>query len=59
MVKAGDKLRIVNMKGEPYYSGKEGIVLFVDDAGQIHGTWGSCALIPDEDVFLIIEQRAQ
>lgn len=54
MVKVGDKVRIINMKGEPHYSGKEGIILFIDDAGQIHGTWGSCALIPDEDDFVIV-----
>ena len=53
-VKIGDKLRIIIMQGEPQYTGKEGIVEYIDDAGQIHGTWGGCALIPDEDEFEII-----
>jgi hypothetical protein len=54
-VKIGDKLRIIIMQGEPQYTGKEGIVEYIDDADQIHGTWGGCALIPDEDVWEIIE----
>ena len=53
-IKVGDKLRIINMEGEPQYTGKEGTVEYIDDAGQIHGTWGGCALIPDEDEFEII-----
>ena len=51
----GKKLHIDNMKGEPQYSGKEGTVSMIDDAGQIHGTWGGCALIPGEDDFYIIK----
>ena len=54
MPNVGDKLRIVIMQGEPEYTGKEGIVEHIDDAGQIHGTWGGCALIPDEDAWEII-----
>ena len=55
MVKVGDKIRIIEMKGEPQYSGKEGHVMFIDDIGQIHGTWGGCALIPDVDKFEKVE----
>ncbi len=55
MVKQGDKIRIIEMKGEPQYSGKEGYVMFVDGIGQIHGTWGGCALIPETDKFEIIK----
>lgn len=44
----GKKIRIIDMKGEPQYAGKEGVVTHIDDAGQIHGTWGGCALV-DED----------
>ena len=54
MVKVGDTIRIIEMKGEPQYTGRVGKVLLIDDVGQIHGTWGSCALIPQEDKFEII-----
>lgn len=44
-VKIGDRIEIVDMYGEPQYSGREGVVTRIDDAGQIHGTWGGCALV--------------
>ena len=53
-VKIGDKIRIIHMEGEPQYTDKEGTVEYIDDAGQIHGNWGGCALIPDEDIWEII-----
>lgn len=56
MVKIGDTIKIVYMAGEPQYSDKVGIVEFIDDMGQIHGSWGGCAIIPNEDEFEIIER---
>lgn len=53
MIKKGDKILILEMSGEPSYSGKTGVVTHIDDAGQIHGTWGGLALLPDVDIFLI------
>lgn len=50
----GDKIRILYMDGEPQYSGREGFVTHVDDVGQIHGTWGGCAIIPGKDNFEVI-----
>lgn len=55
-VNIGDKIRINYMKGEPQYTGKEGIVRTIDDFGQIHGSWGGCAIVPDIDEFEIIER---
>lgn len=40
----GKTIRIISMTGEPQYAGKTGRVTEIDDAGQIHGTWGGCAL---------------
>lgn len=56
MVKVGDKVRIIYMSGEPAYTGREGIVRSIDSLGQIHGTFGGCALIPGEDEFEIISE---
>ena len=56
-VKIGNKIRIIKIEGEPQYNGKEGIVDLIDDAGQIHGTWGGCALIPDVDEFEVINSE--
>ena len=54
-MKVGDKIRIIAMEGEPQYSGKEGVIQFIDSMGQIHGTWGGCALIPSEDSFVKVD----
>jgi len=54
MVKPGDTIRIIYMAGEPQYTGKEGVVRTIDDRGQIHGSWGGCALLPGEDEFEVI-----
>ena len=55
-VKVGDRLRVIEMKDEPQYSGREGVVKYIDDAGQIHGTWGGCALIPGLDEYVIVKE---
>lgn len=54
MPKVGDKIRILYMSGEPQYEGRTGIVRSIDDIGQIHGSWGGCAIIPGEDAYEVI-----
>lgn len=55
-VRVGDKIRILLMQGEPQYTGKEGYVRIIDDIGQIHGSWGGCAIVPDVDKYELIER---
>lgn len=52
----GDVLEIISMKDEPQYSGRCGTVEHIDDAGQIHGSWGGCALIPGEDTYKFVSR---
>ena len=54
--KVGQKIRIIRMKGEPQYTGKVGVITTIDSLGQLHGTWGGLAIIPEEDQFEIIEE---
>lgn len=56
-VKVGDKIKILSMDGEDGYSDRIGVVEYIDDIGQIHGTWGGCALIPNVDKFVIIKEK--
>ena len=56
-VKVGDRIRIIRLD-DPYaldsYNGREGEVTLIDDAGQLHGTWGGLAVIPWEDEFIVL-----
>lgn len=54
-VKAGDRIRIIHLSGEDgRYDGKEGTVTSIDCIGQLHGTWGGLAVIPEEDLYEVI-----
>ena len=53
-VKIGDTIKIIKMEGEPQYKNREGVVTHIDDAGQIHGTWGGCAIVPEIDTYIIL-----
>lgn len=56
-VKVGDLIEIDEMFDEPQYRSKTGIVQYIDDIKQIHGTWGGCALIPDIDEFHVVRKN--
>ena len=54
--KVGDRIRIRHLD-DPYaigYDGQEGMVEHIDSLGQLHGTWGGLAVIPEIDEFEII-----
>ena len=53
-VKIGDTIKIIAMEGEPQYTDREGVVTHIDDARQIHGTWGGCAIIPGIDTYIVL-----
>ena len=57
MYQLGDKIKIINMRDEPQYEGKEGIIEYLDSIGQLHGSWGGCAIIPGIDEFIIIKNK--
>ena len=53
MFKVGDKIRILFMSGEPYYTGKEGEITQIgrdlDNELYYRGTWGGCSVYPFQD----------
>lgn len=57
MYTPGDRIRLTSDMDDEYhpiYAGSEGVVRFVDDAGQIHMKWddgSTLALIPHVDYF--------
>lgn len=57
MFKIGDTIRIINMKGEDHYNGREGVIEYIDELDQLHGTWGGLAIIPTEDLIEVINHE--
>lgn len=45
----GQRIEIIEMSGEPQYSGRRGEITVIDDIGQLHGTWGGLAVNLDYD----------
>lgn len=61
-VQIGDIIRIIRMEDAggrdtqaAGYAGRSGTVEFIDSIGQLHGTWGGLAIIPEEDEFEIVQ----
>jgi hypothetical protein len=52
--KVGDTIKIIKMKGEPQYSGKIGTIEYIDDIGQLHGSWGGLAVQADVDTIELV-----
>ena len=58
-VKVGDTIRIIRMEDirANDYNGKEGVVEHIDSIGQLHGTWGGLAVIPECDTFVVVKSK--
>ena len=39
---------------EEEYFGRVGVIEKIDDIGQLHGSWGGLALIPNVDEFVVV-----
>lgn len=52
----GKFILIEEMQGEPEYTGRFGIIERIDDIGQLHGSWGGCAISMAADKFRIVEE---
>lgn len=56
--KVGDTIKIIGFTGDRYEAernliGKTGKVEFIDDAGTLHGTWGSLGLLIEDQYEVI------
>ena len=56
--KEGDIIKIVRLDDQydHTYPGRIGEVKFVDSMGQLHGTWGGLAVVPEVDEYEIIKK---
>ena len=60
-VKKGDTIWIIRMNDDGgkdlqarMYNGRSGVVEYIDSLGQLQGTWGGLAIIPETDEFEVI-----
>lgn len=56
MINVGTKIRIIHLDGEKEYDGRTGVVTHIDGIGQLHGTWGGLAIIPEKDKYEVINE---
>ena len=56
-VKIGDLIKVIKMEEEPEYSNRVGTVTAIDGIGQLHGTWGGLAIIPEKDTYQILKEN--
>ena len=55
--RVGDRIKIIELD-DPYdktYPGRIGTVEYIDSLGQLHGTWGGLAVIPEADLYEIVK----
>ena len=53
----GEKIQIIKMDDDfagDRYNGKTGTIEYIDSLGQLHGTWGGLAIIPEIDIVIKI-----
>jgi len=62
----GDKIRILHMDDDngkdisaSKYNGKIGTIEKIDSIGQLHGTWGGLAIIPDIDEIELVNESCK
>ena len=56
-VKIGDSIKVIKMEREPDYSNRVGTVTAIDGIGQLHGTWGGLAIIPEKDTYQVLKEN--
>lgn len=56
--KVGQMIHIYHLTNENdnHYDGREGKIEFIDSLGQLHGTWGGLAVIPEADDFEVMKK---
>ena len=58
--KVGDTIRIIHTNPLiHFYKNKVGVVEFIDNDGQLFGTWGNLQIIPETDKFEIIKEKEE
>ena len=56
-LKIGQKIKILDMYSNTSYNNRVGTITGVGELGELYGTWGKEPLLPNVDLFILVESR--
>ena len=56
-LKVGQKIKILDMDSNTSYNNRVGIITRFGELGELYGTWGKEPLLPNVDLYIIVESR--
>ena len=56
-LKIGQKIKILDMYSNTSYNNRVGTITGVGELGELYGTWGKEPLLPNVDLYIIVESR--
>ena len=56
-LQVGQKIKILDMYSNTSYNNRVGIITGVGELGELYGTWGKEPLLPNVDLFILVESR--
>ena len=56
-LKIGQKIKILDMYSDTSYNNRVGIITEVGELGELYGTWGREPILPNVDLYILVESR--
>ena len=56
-LKVGQKIKILDMYSDTSYNNRVGTITGVGELGELYGTWGKQPLLPNVDLYILVESR--
>lgn len=56
-LKVGQKIKILDMYNNDSYNNRVGTITRVGELGELYGTWGKLPILPNVDLYVIVESR--
>ena len=56
-LQVGQKIKILDMYSNTSYNNRVGIITRFGEQGELYGTWGREPLLPNVDLYILVESR--
>ena len=56
-LQVGQKIKILDMYSNTSYNNRVGTITRFGEQGELYGTWGKEPLLPNVDLYVIVESR--